>query len=187
MKPEGSLPHSQEPANCPYPEPDRSSPYTPISLLGDPFKYYPSIYVWIIQVVLFTQVSPQKPCMHLSNPDMCYMPCPSYYNIRWGVQSIKLPCYLIPLKPKYPPQHPILENPQPTFLPQCEWPSFPVLQTQRYREVTEYAVRNFKGMNTVTDGNIFHLHLNEYTYKHKSCSVVKKSVCQTFKMIKTLN
>jgi hypothetical protein len=45
-------------------------------------------------------------------------------------------------------------------------------------------VRNFKRMNTVTDGNIFHLHLNEYTYKLKSCSVVKKSVCQTFKMIK---
>jgi hypothetical protein len=26
MEPEGSLPHSQVPANCPYPEPDRSSP-----------------------------------------------------------------------------------------------------------------------------------------------------------------
>jgi hypothetical protein len=27
-KPEGSLPHTQVPANCPYPEPTRSSPYT---------------------------------------------------------------------------------------------------------------------------------------------------------------
>ena len=27
MKPEGSLPHSQEPATCPYPDPARSSPY----------------------------------------------------------------------------------------------------------------------------------------------------------------
>ena len=27
MEPEGSLPHSQVPANCPYPEPDQSSPY----------------------------------------------------------------------------------------------------------------------------------------------------------------
>jgi hypothetical protein len=26
MEPEGSLPHSQVPATCPYPEPDRSSP-----------------------------------------------------------------------------------------------------------------------------------------------------------------
>jgi len=26
VEPEGSLPHSQVPATCPYPEPDRSSP-----------------------------------------------------------------------------------------------------------------------------------------------------------------
>ena len=30
---------------------------------------------------------------------------------------------LIPLRPKYSPQHPILKHPQPTFLPQREWPS----------------------------------------------------------------
>ena len=29
MEPEGSLPHSQVPATCPYPEPARSSPYPP--------------------------------------------------------------------------------------------------------------------------------------------------------------
>jgi len=28
MEPEGSLPHSQVPATCPYPEQARSSPYT---------------------------------------------------------------------------------------------------------------------------------------------------------------
>jgi hypothetical protein len=38
------------------------------------------------------------------------------------MQSSPLPWYLIPLGPKYPPQHPIFENPQPTFLPQCERP-----------------------------------------------------------------
>ena len=31
MEREGSLPHSQEPATCTYPEPARSSPYTPVS------------------------------------------------------------------------------------------------------------------------------------------------------------
>ena len=36
MKPEGSLPHSQVPATCPYPEPARSSPYTHILLAEDP-------------------------------------------------------------------------------------------------------------------------------------------------------
>jgi hypothetical protein len=77
--------------------------------------------------------------MQLSSPHTCHMSCPSQSSwldhpndIWWGVQSIKLfvmqtsplPCYLIPLGPKYPPQHPILENPQPTFLPQCERQSF---------------------------------------------------------------
>jgi hypothetical protein len=49
-------------------------------------------------------------------------------NIWWLVQIIKFlvmkssphPCYLVPLRPKYPPQHPILEHPQPMFLPQCQ-------------------------------------------------------------------
>ena len=37
MKPEGSLPQSQVPTNCPYPEPARSSPYPQIPLPEDPF------------------------------------------------------------------------------------------------------------------------------------------------------
>jgi hypothetical protein len=37
MKPEGSLPHSQVSATCPYPEPYQSSPLSPIPLLEDPF------------------------------------------------------------------------------------------------------------------------------------------------------
>jgi hypothetical protein len=32
MEPKGSLPHLQEPATCPYPEPDQSSPCPPSSL-----------------------------------------------------------------------------------------------------------------------------------------------------------
>ena len=36
MELEGSLPHSQVPANCPYPEPARSSPYPHIPLPEDP-------------------------------------------------------------------------------------------------------------------------------------------------------
>jgi len=35
MEPEGSLPHSQLPASCPYPEPDQSSPYSPKPLPKD--------------------------------------------------------------------------------------------------------------------------------------------------------
>jgi hypothetical protein len=36
MEPEGSSPHSQVPATCPYPEPAQSSPHTPIP-----------IYLWL--------------------------------------------------------------------------------------------------------------------------------------------
>ena len=34
------------------------------------------------------------------------------------------PCYHVPVRPKYPLQHRILEDPQSMFLPQCERPSF---------------------------------------------------------------
>ena len=37
MEPEGSLPRLQKPTICPYPEPDSSSPCSPISRPEDPF------------------------------------------------------------------------------------------------------------------------------------------------------
>jgi len=37
MEPEGSLPHSQASATCPYPEPARSNPYPHTQLPEDPF------------------------------------------------------------------------------------------------------------------------------------------------------
>ena len=36
MEPEGSLPHSQASATCPYPGPAQSSPHTHITPPGDP-------------------------------------------------------------------------------------------------------------------------------------------------------
>ena len=51
MEPEGSLPHSQVPASCPYPEPARSSPHPHTPLPEDPSKYYPPIYAWVSPVV----------------------------------------------------------------------------------------------------------------------------------------
>jgi hypothetical protein len=77
-----------------------------------------------------TQVSQPKPCIYLSSPHMCYTPSPSHSsrfnhpnNTWWAVQIIKLliiwfsrlPCYLIPLRPKYSPQHPIFKHPQPLW------------------------------------------------------------------------
>jgi len=86
-----------------------------------------------------------KPLIHLSSPHTCYMPRPSnsslfYYpkNIWWTVRIIKLlimqffplPCYLVPLRPRYSPQHPILKYPEPTFLPQYGRPSFNPYKTR---------------------------------------------------------
>jgi len=53
-------------------------------------------------------------------------------DIWWAVQIIKLlfmhnfplSSYLVYLKPKYLPQHPILQAQQPVFLPECRIPSF---------------------------------------------------------------
>ena len=67
MEPEGSLPHSQVSATCPYPEPAQSSPYPHIPFPEDPSYYHPPICVWVFQVVSFPQVSPRKSCIHLSS------------------------------------------------------------------------------------------------------------------------
>ena len=79
----------------------------------------------------------QNPLYTSPLPHMCYMPCPPHSSRfdPWKILSIiqfsPFPCYLIPLRPKYVSQHPILKHPQPTFLPQCERPSFTPIQNNR--------------------------------------------------------
>ena len=68
MDPEGSLPHSQVPVTCPYPEPDRSSPFLYIPLPENPSLYYPPICAWVFQVVLSLRFLRQNPCIHISSP-----------------------------------------------------------------------------------------------------------------------
>ena len=43
-----------------------------------------------------------------------------------------LHCYLVSLRSKYSPQHPVLSHPQPIFLHQCERPSFTPIQNNRH-------------------------------------------------------
>jgi hypothetical protein len=133
MQPESSLPHSQESATCPYPEPGRSSLFRPpFHLLKISFN----IIIACAPAALFRFHHQDSVC---TCPHSCYIPCPAYFssfnyrnNIWWGVQSIKLfvtlysslPCYLVRYRSRYPPQHPILEYPQPVFFSQCERPSF---------------------------------------------------------------
>jgi len=52
MEPDGSLPHSQVPATCPYPEPDESSPYPNIT-----YKAYIHGH-WVLLPCLKTDAQP---------------------------------------------------------------------------------------------------------------------------------
>ena len=54
MEPEGSLPHSQVPANFPYPELASSNPYPHIPLTEDPSYYYPPTYLTYLLTYLIT-------------------------------------------------------------------------------------------------------------------------------------
>ena len=77
MEPEGSLPHSQVTATCPYPEPARSSPCPHIPLKIHPNIILP-IYAWVFQVVSFPQVSPPKPYKWSCNRLECWHGCVGY-------------------------------------------------------------------------------------------------------------
>src|SRR5215469_17443073 len=94
-------------------------------------------------MVSFPQVSPPEPCAHLSPPPHApHAPPISFFSIlppaQYWVRSkdhyvphyviFSIPCYLVPLRPKYSPQHPILKHPKPTLLPQCQRPGFTPIQ-----------------------------------------------------------
>jgi hypothetical protein len=83
------------------------------------------------QLATFPQVSPPTPCAHLSPPP--YAPHappisfisivpPAQYRVRNTYHSVpryvasSIPCHLVPLRPKYSPQHRILKHPHPMLV-----------------------------------------------------------------------
>jgi len=83
----------------------------------------------------------------------CHMPRPSHSswfdhpnNISWAVQIINLLImhssplffYLVPHRPKYLPQHPILKHCQSMFLPNCERPRFTSIKENRRNYISVY-------------------------------------------------
>ena len=76
----------------------------------------------------------QNPIYAPPVPHICYMPCSShsfqfhhpitlgeeYRSLSSSLYSFLHPRYLVSPRPKYSPQHLILQHPQPVFLLQCE-------------------------------------------------------------------
>ena len=54
-----------------------------------------------------------------------------YRSLSSSVNNLRPSYVTVPLRPKYLPQHPILEHPQPMFLPQCERPSFTLIRIKQ--------------------------------------------------------
>ena len=106
MEPEDSLPHSQVPATCPYPEPKQ------IQSMPQPtaWRSIIPIYIWVFQVVSFSHASPARP-IQLYNcllPHACYMPrsfrSSRFHhpnNIWWGIQFSRLLIVQFPSLPWY--------------------------------------------------------------------------------------
>jgi len=93
----------------------------------------------------FPQVSPLQLCIRLSPHQFAlHAPPISFFSILSPEQywvrrrDSPLPCYIIPLRPKYSSQHPTLKHSQPTFLPQCERPSCTPVQNNRQNYSSVY-------------------------------------------------
>ena len=132
MEPEGLLPRLQVPVTCANSEPDQSSPcpHPPPHFvkihLNIILPSTPGSSKWSVSLRFLYQ-NPVYTCPLLHT---YYMPHASYFSL--------FLCSLVPLRPKYFPQHHILTHPQPTFLPQCERPGLTPIQNSRKNYSSEY-------------------------------------------------
>ena len=105
----------------------------------------------VSQAASFPQVSPPKPCIRLSTPSYVLHAPPIPFLSIWSPEHylvstdlaphyviFSIHCYLVPLRPRYSPKQPTLTHPQPTFLPQCERPSFTPIQNNRQNYSSVY-------------------------------------------------
>jgi len=145
MEPKGLLPHSQEPATCPCPKPGQFSacPCPPSHFLKIHSNILPSYH---LRSGLLPSRLPTK-TLYVPRLYPIQVTCPAYLilldlnnQIIFGEEyrswssslcSLLQSYYLIPLRPKYSHQHPILKHPQPMFPHQCDKQSFISISNNR--------------------------------------------------------
>ena len=132
MEPESSLPYSQEPPlSLSWARPLQSTP-PPDPIYWSLILILPSHLRLSLPSALFSWHLPLETLwapLLSSIRDTCSTQSSwfaHWHNIWWGVQFM-----MLPHRAKYPPQHSILKHSQPTFLPQCERPSFTPIQNNK--------------------------------------------------------
>ena len=117
-----SLPHSQAPVTCLYPEPARSSSYPHIQIPENPSQHFPPIYAWVFQVVCFlteTLYAPVLSPMRVTCLSQLILGDfitriifgEQYRSLSSSLYSFSpFPYYFVPHRPKYSPQQPIFKN-----------------------------------------------------------------------------
>ena len=150
MESEASSPHSQTPAICPYPLSDQTKSPHPLEIHFNITRpSTPRSSKW----PLYSTFPHQNPA-YVSLLSPIRATCPANLILldfitrtilgeQYRSLSFSLCCFLhsrnlVPLRPKYSPQHRILKHPQPTFLPQCERPSFTPIQNNRQHDSSVY-------------------------------------------------
>jgi hypothetical protein len=100
MKPEGSLPHSQQPATCPCPEPDQSSRCPHIPCLVDPFNIILPCTPGFSKLFLFLRFPHQIPVcssalnvLHILTISFFLIWSSEWYLVR--STEHKSPCYVV--------------------------------------------------------------------------------------------
>ena len=110
MEPEGSLPRSQEPTTCPYPEPNRSSP-CPHPASRRSILILSPVYAWVFQVVcsVFILRPIRATCpVYLSLLDLITRIIFGEEHRAWSSSLCSLLCSPLSLRSKYPSELPVL-------------------------------------------------------------------------------
>jgi len=176
MEPEGSLPHSQVPASCPYPEPARSSSYTTSHFLKVHLNIILPLRPGSPKLSISLRFPHQNPVYASPLPYTCYMTRPTnssrfyqpkslgeqYRSLNYSLCSLlHSPITSSLLGPDVPLNTLFSNTISLTFLPQYDWPSSTPIKNNRqnYCSAKFYTssnhVSHVKEFSRQTDGRTY--------------------------------